>query len=195
MSRFKIHTEESAAPAAGEALRSVKEAVGFVPNVFAIIAESVPALQAFVDLNTQLAQSSLSATERELIQIATSVENQCSYCVAGHTAFAAMQDVSPEVVEAVRSGLPIPDARLEALHRFTRLMVQQQGPIPEAEIEALFAAGYSPEQLLEVILGICVKTFSNLANSAIGIPLDNEFSSYAWEPNTNQPRTTISQVA
>jgi uncharacterized peroxidase-related enzyme len=195
MNRFKVHTEESATPSAAGLLRGVKEAAGFVPNVFAVIAESAPALQAFVGLNTQLAQSSLSVTERELVQIATSVENQCSYCVAGHTAFAAMQEISPEVVEAVRNELPIPDARLEALHRFTRCMVHQRGPIPEAEIEAFFAAGYSPAQLLEVILGICVKTFSNLANSAIGIPLDDEFSSYAWVPNTNQPKTNVSQAA
>jgi hypothetical protein len=39
---------------------------------------------------------------------------------------------------------------------------------------------------MEVILGICVKTFSNLANNIIGIPLDEEFSKYVWQLDTKE---------
>ena len=133
MKAFKIHTEDTASPPADKALGEVKSTLGFIPNVFAVIAESAPALQAFVDLNNHLASSSLSATERELVQITTSVENECRYCVAGHSAFAAMQEVSDEVVEAARSGGPIPDDRLNALHRLTLSLVRRKGSVdPDA---------------------------------------------------------------
>ncbi len=194
MNEFKIHTEDTASAPASEELRKIREALGFVPNVFAVIAESSPALQAFVALNDWLANSSLSPIERELVQIATSVENHCSYCVAGHTAFAAMQDLSTDVVAAARCGRPIPDDRLEALHQLTLALVQQKGAVDQAAIATFFAAGYGPQQLLDVIIGVCVKTFSNLTNSVAGIPLDEEFSSYAWEPEAHLGRSATSSV-
>jgi len=182
MNTFKLHTENTAPSPADEALRQVRRGLGFIPNVFAVIAESAPALQAFVDLNSHLANSTLTATERELIQIATSVENECRYCVAGHSAFAAMQDVANEVVDAARSGGPIPDERLDALHELTLALLREKASIDQTTIDAFFAAGYGPAQLLEVIIGISVKAFSNMANAAVGFPLDDEFAPYTWQP-------------
>ena len=184
MNEFKIHTTESAPPPAGELLGKVGDSLGFIPNVFAVIAGSAPALQAFVDLNHQFSQSSLTPTERELVQIATSVENQCQYCVAGHTAFANMQDVSNDVVTAARNGGPIPDARLDALHRFTVALVNSKGYVDPKALEGFFQAGYDQRQLLEVILGVCVKFFSNLTNNVAAITLDGEFSDYTWKPDS-----------
>ena len=62
-------------------------------------------------------------------------------------------------------------------------MVRSRGHIPESDVEKFLDAGYTHVQVLEVILGICVKTFSNLANNVIGIPLDEEFAEYEWKPN------------
>lgn len=190
MNEYKIHTTDTATPPAGETLKKVQESLGFIPNVFAVIAESAPALQAFVDLNNRFADSSLTSTERELIQITTSVENRCQYCVAGHTAFAGMQDVSEEVITAARNGGPIPDARLDALHRFTLALVNSKGSVDPEAMEAFFAVGYDQRQVLEVVLGICVKVFSNLTNNAAAITLDDEFADYAWKPfSTNNNAT------
>ena len=191
MTTFKIHTEKTAPSPADQMLGQVRTGLGFIPNVFAVIAESAPALGAFVDLNNRLANSSLTATERELVQIATSVENECRYCVAGHSAFASLQNVSTEVVDAARSGGPIPDDRLDALHRLTLALLRQKASVDPDTLEAFFAAGYGPEQLMEVILGICVKIFSNLTNAAVGFPLDDEFAPYAWKPEAATVNNTL----
>ena len=175
-----IYTVETAPETSAPILRNLDKTLGFVPNVFGILADSPCALTAFATLNAQFAESSLSVTERELIQLTVSAENHCSYCVAGHTAFAAMQGVDEAIVEAVRNGAPIPDQRLETLKRFTQALLHRQGMVTEGEIEQFFAAGYTRRQLLEVILGICVKVFSNLTNNAIGIPLDDAFVPYEW---------------
>ena len=146
MTTFKIHTEKTAPSPADQMLGQVRTGLGFIPNVFAVIAESAPALGAFVDLNNRLANSSLTATERELVQIATSVENECRYCVAGHSAFASLQNVSTEVVEAARSGGPIPDDRLDALHQLTLALLRQKASVDQDTLEAFFAAGYGTGQ-------------------------------------------------
>lgn len=186
MNKFKIHTPETANAQVGQVLNSVENMVGFIPNVFAVIGESLPALQAFVSLNEQFSQTALNPTEREIVQTAVSVENQCTYCVAGHTAFAEMQDVRAEIIESVRNNEKINDAKLETLNQFTRQLVrslgQGQGMIPSSVLDEFLEAGYTPAHVLEVVTGICVKIFSNLANNIIGIPLDDQFSPYAWQP-------------
>lgn len=182
MQHFKIYSTEDAPSPADAQLKAVKEMLGFVPNVFAIIAESLPALRAFVELNNLFAESEFDATEREIIQTAASVENACAYCVAGHTGFAEMQKVPGEIIHAVRNNLPIADSKLEALNQFTRLLVRNRGNVSDKEVQQFLNAGYNRAHLLEVILGICVKTFSNLANNVIGIPLDDEFADHAWQP-------------
>lgn len=184
MKQFKIHSADNAPSPVDTLLTGVEKQLGFVPNVFGIIAESSPALKAFIELNGQFNASSFNATSREIIQIAVSVENHCTYCVAGHSKFAQMQKVPGDIVEAVRSNQPIADSKLEALHQFTRTLINTRGVIPESEVQKFFDAGYTQAQVIDVILGICVKTFSNLANNIIGIPLDDEFSEYAWHPGT-----------
>ena len=187
MKQYTIHDKHTANEESAQLLNAVEGMISFVPNIFGVIAESTPALQAFVDLNNQLSKSTFGAIEREIIQTAVSVENQCNYCVAGHTAFAHMQDVPAEIIVAVRNNQAIKYPKLEALNQFTRTLVRSKGMIPLQAQEDFFAAGYTPAQVLEVILGICVKTFSNLANNTIGIPLDDEFGPYEWQPvDTNQ---------
>ncbi len=181
MKPFKIYSTDDAPPPADAMLAEVKDSVGFVPNIFAVLAESTSALSAFILLNQLFSTSSFNATEREVIQIAASVENSCAYCVAGHTAFGENAQVNSEILDAVRNNEVIADTKLEALNQFTRSVVRNRGMIPAEALEQFLAAGYTPAQVIEVILGVCVKTFSNLANNIIGIPLDDEFVKYQWQ--------------
>ncbi|MBW2725697.1 MAG: carboxymuconolactone decarboxylase family protein, partial [Deltaproteobacteria bacterium] len=154
---------------------------------------STPALAAFVDLNGHFGASSLSAIEREVVQLVASTENDCGYCVAGHTAFARDQQMDERLIDALRSNAPLPDPlpdpRLEALARLTRALIQRSGQ----ELEGLVEAGYTQEQALEIIVGICVKTMSNLASNTFSIPVDDAFCSCAWTPSAEreEPRARV----
>ena len=183
MRTMTIHDTRTAPPESATLLAGVASQVGFIPNVFGVIAASTPALAAFVDLNGHFGASSLTATEREVVQLATSTENRCSYCVAGHTTFARNQQMDEELIRALRSDDPLPDDRLDALARFTRALIQRNGHGCESELEDLSAAGYTEGQALEVIVGVCVKTMSNLASNAFAIPVDDAFCDCAWTPS------------
>jgi uncharacterized peroxidase-related enzyme len=193
MKPFKIHTAQDTAEPVAAILKNTEKALGFVPNLFGVLAESPAALTAFATLNAQFAKSSFSPTERELIELTVSTENRCGYCVAGHSAFAAMQGVDEGIVRALRDDKPILDQRLETLRRFTQTLVRQRGTVSAAEVERFLGAGYTQRQLLEVILGICVKVMSNLTNNAIGVPLDEAFAPFEWQAapvrfHTTQPK-------
>jgi len=187
MDLFKIYTPENAPAPANDILGNLKKMIGFVPNVFAIMGGTHSALKSFVELTTQFGETSLTATEREIVHIAASVENECAYCVAGHTAFAKMQKVPNEVIDAVRNRGVIADPKLAALHDFVRAVVVKRGHLDTLEKERFLAAGYSKNQMQEVILGICEKMFSNLTSIVLDLPLDDAFREYEWTPAAKPP--------
>jgi uncharacterized peroxidase-related enzyme len=181
MKTFKTHTADTAPSASHTALQGVKENIGFIPNVSAAIAESPLALETFVALNGAFGESSLSPQEQQIVQLATSTENNCVYCVAGHTAFANQINMSQQDIDAMRKMRPLKDAKLQALNKLVRQMVKGRGRVSETDIEDFLAAGYTRQQFFEVIIGVCVKTFSNYVSIGLELELDAAFQTYAWE--------------
>ncbi|TDG14684.1 carboxymuconolactone decarboxylase family protein [Seongchinamella unica] len=181
MNTFKAHTVDTAPSDSHTALQSVKESIGLLPNVFAAIAESPLALETFVTLNGAFAESSLSPEEQQIVLLATSTENNCVYCVAGHTAFANQINMPQRDVDAMREMRPLEDEKLQALNKLVRQMVRGRGRVSETDIENFLAAGYSRQQFFEVIIGVCVKTFSNYVSIGLELELDAAFQTYAWE--------------
>jgi len=72
------------------------------------------------------------------------------------------------------------EPKLQALHHFTRRMVQARGWVEDHEIESFMAAGYGKQQVLEVILGIAVKVIHNYTNHIAKTPLDDVFRADVW---------------
>lgn len=177
---YTVHTIESAPAAAKEILTGAKNGLGFVPNLFAIMAEAPTLLKAYTALSGIFDETSLGATERQIVLLTASYENDCSYCVAAHSVISGMQKVSTDVVNAIRAGRPIADKKLESLRRFTAAVVNSRGWPSDADTAAFLSAGYGNQQALEVVLGIGMKTLSNYANHIAKIPLDPAFSPAAW---------------
>lgn len=182
MPPFVVHTPDTAPGEASRILADIGEKLGFVPNMFAVMGGAPAALAAFVEVNRSVTRSSLTPIEAEIVQTAASVENLSPYCVAGHTAFAAMQELDADVIEAVRNEERLADARLEALRRFTRRLVESRGHLRDGELAAFLDAGYSRDQAIEVIMVISLKFFSNLTGNLTGIALDEAFAPFEWKP-------------
>ena len=173
-------------PASQEVLDSVAEKVGFVPNLFATLAQQPGVVEAFVALDTAVSNSSLTAIERQVVQMAASVTNVGRYCVAGHTLFGRKIGVPEPVIKAIRSANSVDDTRLDALQTFVRRLIQARGHVAAEETAEFIQAGFSRKQILEVIMGITLKTFSNYADSTLQIPLDEQFAAGAWA-GTEEP--------
>jgi uncharacterized peroxidase-related enzyme len=196
MTLFDVHTPDTAPDGAAEILVASKKAYGFVPNLHGVLAESPSMLKAYKTIGGIFDESSFSATERQLIILATSRYNECDYCMAAHTIVAGMQKVPAEVVEAIRGDRPIADARLEALRTFTTAVIEKRAWLAEEDIAAFLEAGYSKAQILEVILGISFKTLSNYTNHLANTPLDEAFESGAWSAAIqSKPRNTTVRAA
>ncbi|AFZ69313.1 carboxymuconolactone decarboxylase family protein [Deinococcus peraridilitoris] len=181
-------TLENAEPEAREVLERAKRQVGRLPNMYLLMANHPGLLETYLNGYDHLRKSSrLNPVEQEVVFLTLSRENSCEYCTSVHSFIAdQMSKVPTEVTDAIRDGRPIPDARLEALRTFVRVMHDTRGRPDQAAAQAFFDAGYSEQHILDVILAIAVKTISNYANHVFNTPLDEAFSSREWrgEPVT-----------
>ena len=179
---FQLHTIDTAPEASRPALEGAKKAMGIVPNLYAVMAESPVLLSSYLALTKSFSQSSLSTTERHLVWQTINVENRCHYCVPAHTMLARADKVDDGIIAAVREDRPVDDTRLEALRLFTKEMVVSRGNPSPAQVEAFFAAGYTKQNLLDVVLGLAHKTISNFTNHLAATDVDAPFAEFAWTP-------------
>ncbi|MFU8832843.1 MAG: carboxymuconolactone decarboxylase family protein, partial [Wenzhouxiangella sp.] len=84
-------------------------------------------------------------------------------------------------LKALREGDEIPDQRLAALSRFTRIMFETRGRPGDDDTRAFFVAGFEESHLMDIILALAVKTLSNYSNHINQPELDEAFASHKWE--------------
>lgn len=167
-------------------MNAVGKKFGFVPNLIRELAAAPAAVNAYVTLNRLFDGTSLAPVERQIVLATTSVENGCEYCVAAHTAGLKMAGLADDQIEAIRVRRPLANPKAETLRRFTAAVVNSRGRIDDAGLEAFLKAGYTREQVLEVLVGVAMKTLSNYANHIAQTPLDKQFESFAWEPAVSE---------
>lgn len=182
--KFTLHNKTTAPIGSREWLIAIEKRFGFVPNVFAVQAESPPMIEGFQALHRTFETTAFSTTEREIVLMTASIENGCTFCVAAHTVSAKRQGVSSTVIQSLRNGQPIDEAQLEALQRFTRSVVINRGAVSEAETEAFLRAGYDNRAVLEVIMGVALMVMSNYANRFANTPLNEAFEPFVWTDST-----------
>lgn len=180
MVEFRVHDEHSAPDDAKPALQKAQKQMGFVPNLYGVLAESPQAVAAYQAAYEQFMKSSLSSQAKLVVLLTASRQNGCSYCVAAYSALAPAENVDESVVNAIRQDKPVEDAQLEAVRRFTEQVVDSRGWVADDDLEAFLAAGFTQRQILDVITGVAVKTLSNYANHLAHTPLDEAMASFAW---------------
>lgn len=180
MADFPDHTLDTAPPDARPALEAARQSYGMIPNMFAKMAEAPPLLKSYLEVTRLFEQSGLDTAEQQVVLLTTSFTNRCKYCMGAHSVLADIQGVPESVTNAIRNGEEIADSRLEALHRFTARVVEERGWVSDADVKDFLEAGYTPANLLEVILGVGLKTMSNYTNHIVGTELDQAFSERAW---------------
>jgi alkylhydroperoxidase family enzyme len=69
------------------------------------------------------------------------------------------------------------DPKLNALVALTKEIVFERGHVGEETIENFLAAGYRKDQILEVLMGVALKTMSNYLDHISPTELDSAFRS------------------
>lgn len=175
MQRFIIHNLETAPDASKEMLASSQKNAGFIPNMHAIMAESPVMLKAYKEIGKIFSESSFTTIEQEVIEMTVNQVNRCTYCVAAHSYFGRLSKFPEDILMALIENKPLHDSKLQTLRLFTKAVVEKRGWVSQDEIEIFISAGYSKEQLLELIVGVAHKTISNYLNHITETPIDEQF--------------------
>lgn len=173
MRTFTVHTLASAPEASRARLADVTKAWGFTPKLHAILAESPVALDAYDTLFGLVGRSTLTAAEQQVVYLAVNVFHGCEYCTAGHTYLARAAHLEEAAIQALRNGTPIADPRLQALRTFAEQVLGTRGRVGDEAVGDFLGAGFTRENVLEVVTVIATKTISNYVNHITHTPLES----------------------
>jgi len=180
MTCFPVLTPAEAPAEAGPVFERVRAAYGMVPNLLGVMAAAPPLMDGYLTLASLFRQSSLDATEQQIVLMTANYEHDCRYCMAGHSVGATRQGVPAEIISSLRDGRTLPNPKLETLRQFTISVLRQRGQVSPEVTSSFLAAGYTPRNILEVILGLSAKVMSNYTNHFSDTPLDPYMREFAW---------------
>ncbi|GAB4237615.1 MAG: carboxymuconolactone decarboxylase family protein [Ekhidna sp.] len=149
---------------------NLKANIGFVPNLYASFAYSETALGDYLAFQNR--KSSLRTKEREVINLVVSQVNECSYCLAAHTAIAKMNGFSDDEILEIRRGEVNFDDKIAALVNFVKDITVNRSKPGAASVEALYEAGYTSENMIDINMVIGDKMVSNFIYGAAQFPID-----------------------
>ncbi len=170
MSPFTVPARDEVSPDNQLIFDNLKAGLGFVPNLYATIAYSANGLGTYLQL--QNAKTSLSKKEKEVVNLVVSQENDCRYCQSAHTVLGKMNGLTDEQIIDIRQGSASFNPKLDALVRLTKEITAQKGRPSGVTLDAFFAAGYTNESLVDVIIAIADKVVMNYLHNITEVPID-----------------------
>jgi alkylhydroperoxidase family enzyme len=178
---FTKYTAENAPEESKVMLQNVQEKFKFLPNQDRILAVAPNIYKAYNDCFDQfLGKSSLGLIAGQVVLMTVSYYNNSPYCMAAHSWGMEMTGVPPVIIEALRDNTTIPDQKLEILRHFTFLLMENKGNVSELEIKDFIDAGYTNQNIIEIIGGIATKTIANYTNIIAENELDEVMQKYEW---------------
>jgi uncharacterized peroxidase-related enzyme len=127
---------------------------GFVPNIFRALGHRPAELRAFLDYHDALMErpEGLTKAERELVVVATSAANHCTYCIVAHGAILRIRSKDPHLADQVGSNpwqAPL-DKRSRAIADLALALTRTPEHFGEEEVASARAAGLTDDEIWDV---------------------------------------------
>jgi alkylhydroperoxidase family enzyme len=180
MSHFPIYTIQTAPAQSAPVLENLQQIFGFIPNIAAAMAGSPVLLKSFVPVFQNVHAGSFNERQIQTLLLTNAVANACTWAVAFHSMLALKEGLAPADVQALRDARPPQDAQLAALSGLSKRYIDTRGHLPDADLQAFYAAGYSQENALEVITVVAASTMTSYLANVAHPPLEEAFEQYAW---------------
>jgi len=170
MTTFQVPTREEVSEGNQAIFDTLESKLGFVPNLYAVLGKSDNALGSFLTFSG--AETSFSNREKEVIDLAVSNVNNCSYCQAAHTAIAKMNGFTDEQTVELRQGKASWDSKLDALAKISKAIAINRGIVDAPTFEAFYQAGYTEVNLVDLVTAVGAITVTNLLHNLTEVPVD-----------------------
>jgi len=170
MSRIPAIDPASTTGKTHDLLAAVGKALGMVPNLFRVAAQSPAALEGLVALNGALQRAALPGKTREAVALAVAQANLCDYCLSAHTVLGKGAGLTGDEIAASRDAKSS-DERTAAALRLARATVTSRGHIDDAEL-ATARRTLGEGEIVEVVALVALNVLTNYLNSVAGTGID-----------------------
>lgn len=164
----------------------VQDKAGFVPNVFLTFAHRPEEFRAFFAYHDALMEkdSGLSQSDREMIIVATSAQNDCLYCVVAHGAVLRIRAKDPLIADQVAINYRKADIgqRERAMLDFAMKVCKGGGEVDQADYDLLHEHGFTDEDIWDIG---AITAFFGLSNRMVNVTSmrpNDEFYNMARDP-------------
>lgn len=191
MQRLPLVDPEIATGKAARLFIATHRALGVVPNLARVTANSLAVLKGYV--GALGAEGTLSADVLERIALLVAQENRSDYCVSMHS-FLGTKVAGLTVVEATRARRgEADDPRAAAVLALAAAVVRDRGAVSDDQLAMVRHAGLSDGQIVEVIAQVALNLFTNYLANAARIDIDWPIVRHTdWEelhhPSVNRGR-------
>ena len=165
ISRFPIPALDDLPEDIREVIVANSDKLGFVPNVFWAYAWKPDHFRAFFRFYDALMKSpsGLSRAEREMIVLAVSAVNDCTYCTVSHGAALRVLAKHPHLSDQISANHRMAEItpRQHVMLDFAAKMTRDSGAIDSADLGRLRDHGFSDSDIWDIG---AVAAFFNLSN-------------------------------
>jgi len=169
--RIKTLNPEIATGEAKELFTAVQNKLGFIPNLIKVFGNSPATLKSYLSLGELTASGNFTNKFREQLALTIAEENSCNYCLSAHTAIGKMNGLDQEQITDSRKA-EAEDAKQEAGLIFAKEVTEKRGQVSAASLKAVKEAGYTDEDILEVVLNVVANTLTNYVNHIAETEID-----------------------
>ena len=151
ISRFPVPELKDLPQDIHERIIAVQEKSGFVPNIFLVLSQRADEFRAFFAYHDALMEKEggLTKGEREMIVVATSGLNQCTYCVVAHGAIVRIREKSPNLADQLATNYRKADitSKQKAMLDFAVKVTLHSAEINDADFEKMRKNGFSDDEI------------------------------------------------
>lgn len=138
-----------------ERIELVGRKTGFVPNMFLALARRPDEFRAFMayhDTVVDKATPGLSKADREMIVVATSAANDCTYCVVAHGAILRIRARDPLVADQVATNFRHADItpRQRAMLDFALRVALSSATVEDEHLVELSQHGFDTDDVWDI---------------------------------------------
>ena len=152
-------------------LDNVRQTMGATPNFFTAFANAPAALESYLGFNKALSSGKLDPKLREQLAVMVAGFNGCDYCASAHTFLGNKTGVDSTELQANLEGHSL-DRKTQAALRFAMALMETRGQVNDETLQAVQSAGYTDEEVIEILAHVALNTFSNYFNQTAQTNID-----------------------
>lgn len=164
MSNFTFYTPDNSDGVRKKTLQDIHGKYGFIPNLFAYMAEAPHIIEAYTILSDLLGKTDLTPAQQQITLLAVSHYHNCDFCRVAHHAFGKAMKAKSQSINAILNDGEIEDVQDKALVNMVISMVKNRGVISDNQVQDFLLVGFERKHIYDLILIISIKTISNYSN-------------------------------